>query len=184
VNVSDGIYGYVTVNSEYPEQSIEQQRTFLTKREFVGTVFAPPFGRAIALDDVREIANAQRRYGKPLAFRARHADDVVGVRAIAEAFPTIPFVLLGMGGDSWRSAVDAARKCVNIHLDISGSRDADKISYAYSVLAGRRMLFGSGLPFAEPTLFEVLVAESKVLTAYDRERILRQNASVLFHINE
>lgn len=184
VSDAEGIYAYVTVNADYPEQSIEQQRAYLTKPEFVGALFAPPAGRSLLLEEIREITNAQRRYGKPLAFRTRNLDDVNSVRAVAEAFPTIQIVLLGMGGDAWRSAVEAAKKFVNVHLDISGSLDADKISYAYSTIAARRLLFGSGLPFSEPSVYEVLVNESKVLTTNDRKRIFRQNASALFHINE
>jgi predicted TIM-barrel fold metal-dependent hydrolase len=184
VSVDDGIYGYVTVNCEYPEQSIEQQRTYLTRPDFVGAIFATPSGRSLHLDDVYEIANAQRRYTKPLAFRARNVEDIDGIRSVAEAFPKIPILLLGVGNDGWRSSVEAARKFVNIHLDISGSLDSDKISYAYSTIAARRLIFGSGLPSAEPSLYANLVDESKVLTTSDRNRIFRGNASVLFHINE
>ena len=108
----------------------------------------------------------------------------ISVRAIAAEFPTMQIVMLGMGGDAWRSAVEAAKKHVNIHLDISGSRDVDKISHAYSTIAARRLLFGSGMPFAEPPLYEVLIAESKVLTTNDRNRVFRQNAAALFHTNE
>jgi len=184
LSASDGIYGYVTVNADYPELSIEQQRAYLSRPEFVGTVFASPLGRPLLLDEVREITNAQRRYTKPIAFHARNLADVNFIRSVAEAFTTIPIVLLGMGGDDWRSAVEAAKRWVNIHLAISGSVDADKISYAYSVIAARRLLFGSGLPFAEPSIYENLVNESKVLTTNDRKRIYRQNASLLFHIND
>jgi predicted TIM-barrel fold metal-dependent hydrolase len=184
VSVSDGIYAYVAANADYPELSIEQLRAYLTRPEFVGTVFATPAGRSLLLDEVREIVNAQRRYGKPLVFQARNLADVNFVRSVAEAFPTLSIVLLGMGGDDWRSAVEAAKRFVNIHLAISGSLDSDKISYAYSLIAARRLLFGSGLPFAEPTIFENLINESSVLTTSDRRRIFRQNASGLFHINE
>jgi len=184
VSAASGIYGYVTVNAEYPKQSIEQQRTYLTSPDFIGAVFAPPVGRALSLDEVFEVSNAQRRYTKPLAFHARNLADVNAARAVAEAFPSIPIIMLGMGGDAWRYAVEAAKQFVNIHLDISGSVDSDKISYAFSLIAARRLLFGSGLPYAEPTLYQTLVDESKVLTTSDRRRIFRQNASMLFHINE
>jgi predicted TIM-barrel fold metal-dependent hydrolase len=184
VSAERGIYGYVTVNAEFPRQSIEQQRTYLTSPDFVGTVFAPPAGRSLSLNEVFEICNGQRRYTKPIAFHTRNLEDVRSARAVAEAFPKIPIIFLGMGGDAWRSAVEAAKEFVNIQLDISGSVDADKISYAYSLIAARRLLFGSALPFSEPTIYQVLVDESKVLTTSDRRRIFRQNASMLFHINE
>jgi predicted TIM-barrel fold metal-dependent hydrolase len=184
VSEPEGIYGFVTVNADYPDLSIEQQRAYLTKRDFLGTVFATPAGRSLHLDEVKEIVNAQRRYTKPIAFTASNVADVNFVRAVAEAFPTIPILMLGMGGDAWRSAVEAAKAFVNIHLDISGSVDADKISYAYSAIAARRLMFGSSLPYAEPAVYDNLVAESTVLTTTDRNRIFRQNASLLFHINE
>ena len=94
VNADAGIYAYVTVNSEYTEQSIEQQRTYLTRPEFVGAVFVSPIGRSLHLDDVYEIANAQRRYGKPLVFRARNAEDIDGIRGIAQEFSKIPIIIL------------------------------------------------------------------------------------------
>jgi predicted TIM-barrel fold metal-dependent hydrolase len=87
-----------------------------------------------------------------------------------------------MGGEDWRAAVEAAKACVNLYLEISGSLDAEKIAHAASVISSRRLIFGSSLPFADPSLFVGLVEEAGVLTASDRKRIYFENALGLFKI--
>ena len=97
---------------------------------------------------------------------------------VAIKFPLI--ILLTMGGEDWHSAVAAAKRHVNLYLEISGTLDSDKIAYATSMLTPRKVLYGSCLPYSDPQLTIGLVEETKTLTANDRNRVYYQNAQQLF----
>ncbi len=176
-----GVFGYVALQSAYPEEAMEEQRRYLTHPQWIAAVLFGPNGSPVTLDNAREIVNAHRRYARPLMLPAPDADAVHAARRIAAEFPAMKFLLLGMGGDDWRVAVAAARQQVNLHLELSGSLDADKVSHAAAALSSRRLIYGSGLPHSDPNLIRALVDEARGVAALDRSRLLSQNARMLFH---
>ena len=98
---------------------------------------------------------------------------------IAAEFPTMRFVLFGMGGEDWRTATAVAKQHLNVYLEISGSLDTDKIAHASSVVTPRKLIYGSGLPSGSPELTRALVESAPTLTRPDRNRILSENAVAL-----
>lgn len=177
-----GIFGWVTLNADYPDESQEEQRLFLNKRDIVGAALFPRAHAPVTLEDSREIVNAHRRYTKPLAIHTPDLEAIHAARKIAEEFPQMRIILLTMGGEYWHAAVEAAKACLNLYLEISGSLDSDKIAYASAAVSARKLLFGSGLPYADPSLFVGLVEETSVLSGSDRRRIYIDNALNLFGI--
>jgi predicted TIM-barrel fold metal-dependent hydrolase len=178
-----GLMGYVTLNTAYVEESLQEQRMYMSKREFVGGILIGETGKPINPKTASDIVNAQRRYGKPIAVIATNSEQVHSVRMLAEEFTQIKFLMLGMGGDDWRAAVDTAKKNLNVHLEISGSLDADKVTFAANSISARRLLFGSGLPNGDPSLYQGLVEDCEILTTTDRKRIAIDNALALFQIH-
>lgn len=176
-----GLFGWLTLNADYPAESQEEQRRYLLRPEFVGGVLFGHGGNPVTIDHAREILNAQRRYTKPIAIHVPDADAVYAVRGIATEFPAMKFLLLTMGGEDWRTAVAAAKQHLNLYLELSGSLDADKVAHAAATLTPRKLLYGSGLPHRDPELGLALVAEAAGLTTFDRARILSQNAQALFN---
>lgn len=175
----DGLFGWVTLNAGYSAESQEEQRRHQNRRGMVGAaLFAAP-GRPVTLEDAREILNAQRRYAKPVALPVPDAEAVYQARLIAAEFTAMKLVLLGMGGEDWRVAVAAAKKHLNIYLEVSGSLDTDKIAQASSVITPRKLLYGSGLPGGSPELTLALVESAPTLTRPDRNRILFESAAAL-----
>ncbi len=175
----DGLFGWVTLNAGYSAESQEEQRRHQNRRGMVGAaLFAAP-GRPVTLEDAREILNAQRRYAKPVALPIPDAEAVHQARLIAAEFTAMKFVFLGMGGEDWRVAMAAAKKHLNVYLEISGSLDTDKIAQASSVVTPRKLLYGSGLPGRSPELTLALVESAPTLTRPDRNRILSENAVAL-----
>ena len=175
----DGLFGWVTLNAGYSAESQEEQRRHQNRRGMVGAaMFAAP-GRPVTLEDAREILNAQRRYANPVALPIPDAEAVHQARLIASEFTAMKFVFLGMGGEDWRVAVAAAKKHLNIYLEVSGSLDTDKIAQASSVVTPRKLLYGSGLPGGSPELTLALVESAPTLTRPDRSRILSENAAAL-----
>ena len=175
----DGLFGWVTLNADYPAESQEEQRRHLNKRGMVGAALFGAPGRPVLLEDAREILNAQRRYAKPVAIAVPDGDAVHAARQIAAEFPSMRFVFLSMGGEDWRLATMVAKQHLNVYLEISGSLDTDKIAHASSVVTPRKLLFGSGLPHTSPELMRALVESAPTLTRPDRSRILSENAVAL-----
>ena len=179
VSPEQGLFGWVTLNAGYAAESQEEQRRHQNRRGMIGAaLFAAP-GKPVTLEDCREILNAQRRYAKPVALPVPDADAVHQARLIAAEFSAMKFVLLGMGGEDWRVAVAAAKKHLNLYLEISGSLDTDKIAQASAVVTPRKLLYGSGLPGGSPELTLALVESAPTLTRPDRSRILSENAAAL-----
>jgi predicted TIM-barrel fold metal-dependent hydrolase len=182
VGSEQGIFGWVTLNTDHPDQSLEEQRLYLTRREFVGAALFPRANAPVTLEDSRELVNAHRRYTKPLLIHTPDVASVHAARRIAEEFTQMKIILLTMGGEDWHAGVEAAKACLNVYLEISGSLDADKVAYAATAVSSRKLLFGSGLPFADPSLYMGLVEEASVLSGSDRRRIYIDNALTLFNI--
>ena len=176
-----GLFGWVTLNADYANASQEEQRRYLTRPEFVGGVMFGQNGNPVTVDHAREILNAQRRFTKPMAIHVADADGIQAARAIAEEFPSMKFLLLTMGGEDWRTAVAAAKRYLNLYLELSGSLDADKVAHAAASLTPRKLIYGSGAPYRDPELGLALVNEATGLTGFDRTRILSQNAQALFN---
>jgi predicted TIM-barrel fold metal-dependent hydrolase len=181
LDASAGLFGWVTLNADYPNESQDEQRRHMMRPEFVGGVLFGYNGNPVTADSAREVLNAQRRFTKPIAIHTPDAEAVRAARAIAEEFPSMKFLLLTMGGEDWRLAVAAAKRYLNLYLEISGSLDADKVAHAAATLTPRKLIYGSGLPHRDPELALALVAEADGLTGFDRTRILSQNAQALFN---
>ena len=178
-----GLYGYAVLSADYPEESMQEQRRYLSHAPFLGAVMFGHDGRPVTVDDAREVLNAYRRFTKPMAIRTPDADAVHAARAIVAEFPSMKFLLLGMGGDNWRTAVTVAKKHLNVSLDLSGSLDSDKVAHAAEALTPRKVLFGSGFPEADPEAILGLVETAPTVTRADRDRILSLNAQALFNVS-
>jgi predicted TIM-barrel fold metal-dependent hydrolase len=181
IDANAGLYGYLTLNADYPTESQEEQRRYLLRPEFVAGVMFGHNGNPVTVDMARDILTAHRRYSKPMAIHVPNADAIHAVRGIVTEFPAMKFLLLTMGGEEWRAAVATARQHLNVYLEISGSLDADKIAHASAVITPRKLLFGSGLPDRDPEMTLALVAEAAGLTGSDRARILSSNAQAFFN---
>jgi predicted TIM-barrel fold metal-dependent hydrolase len=181
LNPSAGLYGYAVLNADYSAESQQEMRRWLGRDDFVGAVLFGHNDHPVTVEDAREILNAYRRFTKPMAIYTPNADAVHAARAIAAEFPAMKFLLLGMGGESWRAAVTVARKHLNIYLEISGSLDSDKVAHAAEALTPRKLLFGSGFPLADPQALRGLVDTAPTVTRADRDRIFFQNAVSLFN---
>jgi len=179
ISPSEGLFGWVTLNADYPAESQEEQRRHQNRRGMIGVALFGAPGRPVVLEDAREILNAQRRYAKPVAISVPDADAVHAGRHIAAEFPAMRFVFLGMGGEDWRLATAVAKQHLNVYLEISGSLDTDKIAHASSVCTPRKLLYGSGLPGGSLELTRALVESAPTLTRPDRNRILSENAVAL-----
>ncbi len=89
------------------------------------------------------------------------------------------FVLLAMGGDDWRMATVVAERTLNLVLEVSGSFSPDKIRFAVERIGSHRMVYGSGLPYVDPSVVIGLVEDADISDA-DKRNIFENSARRLF----
>lgn len=177
-------YGCLTAHLGRPTASIQSIRDLLGNRRFVATMLVNQFiNEPLKPIIAEEILNACRRFQKPIYIHTPNGDCVEVALQLAKSYTMHRFVLLGMGGPDWRSAVGAAHQMTNIMLEISGPPDLRKIPYALEVLGPQRMVFGSGMPAMDPAALIGLLDDLN-LRPGDRKRILSDNADRLFGLTE
>lgn len=174
------IYGCAVVNTQYPTESIEDMRQYLSNSAFVAlAIHSGTPGRTVTLDECADILNAHRRFAKPVLIEASNREGVLAVDEIARAFTGIKFVMLSMGGAAWRSAVAAADKTLNLVLEVSGHLSPDKISLGVATIGAHRMVYGSNLPFADPAATIGLIEDGE-LSDIDKKMIFEGSAKRIF----
>ena len=183
IRANDRLYGYLVVNPNYPDESIQIMRNVMNSRKFLAMALfngaSLPYPNA---DDYRDIINAYRRFGKPIYIYAPHADAVCAVEVLAQEFPGIKFILGSMGGCDWKRGIAAAAKLLNIVLETSGSFDAEKIEEAVEQVGAHRILFGSGMPFSEAASMLALIQSSNI-PKDAMTKILGDNAKKFFGLD-
>ncbi len=175
------LVGYVVVNGNYVEASLEEQRKYLGKAAFAGLYFdGKATNQNIASLEMNEVLNAARRYSKPIWVRADCRASVESLLNAAKSFKALNFIMGGMGGRDWQYALFAAEPCLNIYIDPSGGPgDRDQLRAAVERGFERRLVFGSGAGRSHPARLLGLVKDSD-LRPSQKERILTANAKELF----
>lgn len=96
-------------------------------------------------------------------------------------YPQLNFVLLGMGAfDFGYGCVDYAAQFPNIYLETSLQYEIQIIKKAINVLCGRRILFGSGLPYHVAEV-ELIKIHSMQLYHEQQKQITQTNAQYLLN---
>lgn len=176
----DRLYGYFVVNPSYPEESVELMRQRMNSPKFLAAALysgsTKPYPN---MDDFDEILNGYRRFSKPVFVHTANLEAVDAADEMAQAFPTLKFILGGMGGPDWKRAVIVAEARVNVFLETSGSYDSEKIGDAVEQVGAHRLLFGSDQPFADPASMLALIKSSGI-SDEAMGKIAGQNARKLF----
>lgn len=181
ISSNDRLYGYLTVNPSYPEETVQLMRSVMNSNKFIATAFFQGATRPFPnLEDCRYILNAYRRFGKPVFINTPDAQSVAAAEEIAKEFGTIKFIFGSMGGNEWQRAV-SNNKQLNVYLEASGSFDADKIEAAVANLGPHRVLFGSNAPISDPASMLALVQSSNI-SKDTISKILSSNAERVLNL--
>lgn len=170
--------GILAVNTDYYEESCQQMRKYLVNPKFIAIKLISS-GR-ITAETGDAVLNVQRRYGKPVFMDCYDEDSAMDLAFIAQSFPQMKFLMLGMGGENYRSAVSIARKNVNIYLETGGSLDPFKIKYACDNIGSHRLIYGSHTPYVESTVYRSLI-ENSGIESRDITDIYYNSAKRLFN---
>jgi hypothetical protein len=178
------LLGYVVINPNYVEESVEEMRKYLGKSQFVGIYFHNEYcGQLINTLASKEILTAARRYGKVVLVHTWGSDGVTAVVEVAQEYRALNFIMAHMGGHDWHLGIDAAKENLNIFVvPTSAHNERDKLRSAIAGMGergDRRILFGSGLPLTNPASVLGMMRDAD-LTQRQRERILYLNAKELF----
>ncbi|MBO4547749.1 MAG: amidohydrolase family protein [Abditibacteriota bacterium] len=157
------LFGAVTVNTAFPDESSEEMRRYLFNERMVAIKIVTGNLKSKLLKSTCEvILNSQRRYAAPVLIHAKDARDVEVIEGLAQTFRNMRFIILGMGEDDWKHAVLAAVSNTNISLELSGKISSDKIDYTLKSLGSHRLFYGSSLPYADGSLFKAFVENSSL----------------------
>jgi len=180
VQANKALRGCVVANINYPEQSQEDMHRYLSSDSFAGLLLTSGVrGRHVTLAEAEEILNAHRRFVKPVFIHTWDSVSLIAANEMAKAFPIMKFVLLGMGGEDWRMATMLADRTLNLVLEISGSFSPDKIKFAVEHIGSHRLVYGSGLPYVDPSAVIGLVEDADISDA-DKRNIFEGSARRLF----
>lgn len=182
IKSNDRLFGYLSLNPNFPEASIQLMRTAMVSRKFVAAALY--YGSSMPypnLEDYKEILNAYRRFGKPVFVQIPNAEAITAAEQMAQAFPNIKFIFGSMGGDDWKRAMSSQR-LLNVMLETSGSLEVEKIEEAVEIFGGHRILFGSDMPFSDPASMLALIQSSNI-PKDEMAKILGENAKKLFNLD-
>lgn len=170
--------GILAVNIDYLTESSAQLRKYLINQKFIAVKLIS--SNKITSDSADAYLNVHRRYGTPVFVDCFNEESASDLGNIAKDFPQMKFVMLGMGGDDYRTAVAVARKNVNIYLETGGSLDPFKIKYACDNVGAHRLLYGSHTPYIESTVYRSLI-ENSGIESRDMMDIYYNSAKRLFN---
>ena len=180
VQANKSMLGCVVVNINYPEQSQAEMHAYLGTDQFAALLLTSGArGKHVTLAESEEILNAHRRFVKPVYLHIPDQQSALAANEMAKAFPIMKFVLVRMGGDDWRMATLLAEKTLNLVLEVSGSSSPDKIRFAVDHIGSHRIVYGSGLPYVDPSAVIGLVQDAEI-TDLDKRNILEGSARRLF----
>lgn len=180
VQANKSMLGCVVVNMNYPEQSQKEMHAYLGTDQFAALLLTSGVrGRHVTLAETEEILNAHRRFVKPVYLHTPNQQAALAANEIAKAFSIMKFVLIGMGGEDWRMATLLAERTLNLVLEVSGSSSPDKIQFASEHIGSHRIVYGSGLPYVDPSAVIGLVQDAEI-TDVDKRNILEGSARRLY----
>jgi len=179
VESNPSMLGCVVVNMNYPEQSQKEMHAYLGLDQFAALLLTSGVrGRHVTLAETEDILNAHRRFVRPVFLHVSDTASLLAANEMAKAFNVMKFVLLSMGGEDWRMATVLAERTLNLVLEISGSFSPDKIKFAVERIGSHRMVYGSSLPYTDPSAVIGLVQDADIADV-DKRNIFENSAKRL-----
>jgi uncharacterized protein len=176
-------YGYVVVNQNHPDLSVNELKKYLGREKIIGVKMHPTqFDHKVNTKESRELLRIVDSYGLPVLI---HTEDSETARPkhildIAVDFPNNKYIIAHMGNAWWKEALETASRADNIYTDIVSSWCAfDNIRYACEKLGDSRVLYGSDLTLLNPALSIGNVMSSEI-SDRSKEKIFYENAAELF----
>lgn len=178
---SDDLYGYVTVNPNYVEQSLHEIDKYLHLPNFVGVKFHPGYA-TISIDspETIQIAAHFAGSGAPFLIHTWGPAEVAKIGKLAERFPNLPIIMGHGGANGWREAINVIKNTANTYTEFCNSSvEPAKARATIDAVGSERVLFGTDAGLFDPA-FCVGLYEEANLTPDEERAILHDSAARLF----
>ena len=165
----------------YEQDSVMLVRMAISDWGFKGIKLHPLFHAFLPNDAVvHPIMEEARKMKVPILIHSGHPPFSLpwSIGELAEEFPDVTIVMLHMGhahGVYIQAAINTARKFSNIYLETSGVSMHSKIREATLVVGEDRVMYGSDIPFHDPSV-EMGKIASAGLSEKQLEKIFYLNA--------
>lgn len=178
---SDDLFGYVTVNPNYVEQSLREIDKYLHLPNFVGVKFHPGYATtSIDSDATVRIATHFAATKVPFLIHTWGPAEVAKIGRLAERFPELPIIMGHGGATGWREAIDVIKNTQNTYTEFCNSSvEPAKARVTIDAVGPARVLFGTDAGLFDPA-FCVGLYEEANLTSAEQRAILHDNAARLF----
>lgn len=179
-----GAYGLFWANPREADSG-ERCDHFLADDRFVGVKLHPLLDGYHPNDPIVDpVMEVLRAHGAPALIHCGHPIFTLpwSIEELARRFPDVPVIFGHMGHGNIvyiNASIDIAQRNQNVYLETSGMPMHTKIAEAVQRVGRERVLFGSDIPFHDPTV-ELLKVEKSGLTDADLDWVRGRSAQQLF----
>ncbi|MGQ9454810.1 MAG: amidohydrolase family protein [Armatimonadota bacterium] len=177
------LLGYVTINPNFPEKSIEEMERYLATKKFVGVKTHPGYsGQSIDGEAMRKLLPKIADKRVPFLIHCWGHEEPTKLQKIALEYPQIPFIMGHGGATAWREAIETMKAAPNVHTEFCSSRvERGRIRATIDAVGYERVLFGSDLGLFDP-IYNLGIYEEADLNATECQAIMYENAKRVFGI--
>lgn len=175
------IYGLVSVNCNYAQDSANEIRKYLKSPRFVGVKIHPTATqRNLDKDLDQDIMDAILDFSVPITIHT-FEEQISPNITLATEYPDVNFIFLHCGASEWRRTIMLTRNCDNIYLEYSMSwvRECGRLERIVEAVGSERVVFGSDSPLMDPG-YQIGILEEAEISGRERENIAYRNALSLF----
>jgi len=180
-----GVYGYVTVNPNYPEESICEIDKYIASPKFVGLKMHPGYSRS-QIDGEATLRIARRIEENPVPFliHTMGPGECAKIGRLAELVPNIPIIMGHGGAAAWRESLGVVRNTQNTYVEYCCSTEEyGKIRQVLDAIGPDRVMFGSDLGLFDPA-YNLGTYEEADLTPQEEAAVMRENALRVFRFEQ
>lgn len=149
------IYGYCTVNPNFPADIEREMDTYLGKPGVVGIKIHPNMHSCRATDKrystMWERANRERRMVLSHTWGFENTCGVSEMRSVAKEYPDVRLLLGHSCYGDWDGAIGLAAECPNVYLELTAAYHVYGLIERMCGEAGsEKVLFGTDYPWFDP----------------------------------
>lgn len=179
------IYGYATVNPNYPTEEVVSELERCVSQGMIGVKIHPECHQcSVDEEKYRAVWEFANEHSLPLLSHTGIGgrNPIKTFEKLAAMYPNVSILLghSGFGAEGAEQSIRAAEKYPNVFLEITGSTIVyGTLERMVSRLGAERVLFGTDLPFIDPRPQLGRVAFAKI-GEQDKRLILGLNAQRIF----
>lgn len=180
INGSDDIFGYITINPNFPKKSIEEIKRYSDLPNFAGIKLHPSYAACpMDSDIVKQIVNSAPQ-PVPFLVHTWGPGEVARAANLAKSLPDFPVIMGHGGAQAWREAINAMEAVPNLYTEFCCSAShRGKVRETLNAVGAERVLFGTDLGLFDPA-YNLGTYEEANLTPDEEFAIVQGNARKLF----